>query len=228
MKFVSTQQQLMNYPGFTNEEIATVVAYSISSYPEDARRRFRATIQKEAPPRTTLIGWAKRFKATLCLTETARVGDHSDRRLSDDKREEIVEAFGDDPTLSQRKAAQFCNVSQSSVNRVLKSEGLRAWKFTRVQEISEDDKVKRLQFCNFIRREQQRDNHFVDNIWLWGYIRDKLYRDPRPRTLAALQDRLTSLLDDVEVEMIRSSYRSFLRRCELCSENRGGHFEQFL
>ena len=352
----------MNYPGFTNEEIATVVAYTISSYPEDARRRFRATFQKEAPPRTTLIGWAKRFKATLSLTETARVGDHSDRRLSDDKRQEIVEAFGDDPTLSQRQAAQCCNVSLSSVNRVLKSEGLRAWKFTRVQEISEDDKVKRLQFCNLIRREQERNNHFVDNIvfsdeatfhlngsvnlhnafiyaeenphavtvkplksasitcwamisphhgiiyhvqhetmngeryrailvekvvpllsqrrnrhqiyqqdgapahfassvrallddkltdrwigrggpiqwpprspdlavndfWLWGYIRDKLYRDPRPRTLAALQDRLTSLLDDVEVEMIRASYRSFLRRCELCSENRGGHFEQFL
>ena len=29
---------------------------------------------------------------------------------------------------------------------------------------SEDDKVQRLQFCNLIRREQQRDNHFVDNI----------------------------------------------------------------
>ena len=70
----------MNYPGFTNEEIATVVAYTISSYPEDARRRFRATFQKEVPPRTTLIGWAKRFKATLSLAETARVGDHSERR----------------------------------------------------------------------------------------------------------------------------------------------------
>lgn len=68
----------------------------------------------------------------------------------------------------------------------------------------------------------------VNDFWLWGYIRDKLYRDPRPRTLEALQERLTSLLDSVEVEMMRSSYRSFLRRCELCSENGGGHFEQFL
>ena len=43
-----------------------------------------------------LIGWAKRFKAMLSLAETARVADHSEKRLSDDKREEI--AFGDDPT----------------------------------------------------------------------------------------------------------------------------------
>ena len=84
----------MNYNGLTNDD-------TISFYPKDARRRFRATFQKEAPPCTTLIGWAKRFKATLSLTETARVGDHSDRRLSDDKRQEI----GDDPTLSQRQAA---------------------------------------------------------------------------------------------------------------------------
>ena len=80
----------MNYPGITNEEIATVVAYTISSYPEDARRRFRATFQKEAPPRTTLIGWAKRFKATLSLAETARVGDHSERRPSDQKWDLIL------------------------------------------------------------------------------------------------------------------------------------------
>ena len=154
----------MNYPGFTNEEIATAVAYTISPYPEDARRRFRVDFKKEAPPRTTLIGWAKRFKTSLSLTENARVGDHSDRRLSDDKRDEIVEAYGDDPTLSQRKAAQLCSVSQSSVNRVLKDEGLRAWKFTRVQEISDDDKVQRLQFSNLILQHQQRDSNFVGNI----------------------------------------------------------------
>ena len=59
----------MNYPGYTNEEIATIVAYNISSYPEDARRRFRVEFKKDAPPRTTLIGWRKRFKNSLSLNE---------------------------------------------------------------------------------------------------------------------------------------------------------------
>ena len=62
----------------------------MSSYPEESRRRFRATFQKEASPRTTLIGWAKRLKATLSLAKTARVGDHSERQLSNQKSDLIL------------------------------------------------------------------------------------------------------------------------------------------
>ena len=87
------------------------------------------------------------FFAVYVSIKIARIGDHSERRPSEDKGNKIPGVFVDDPTLSRRKATQQCSVSQSSINRVLMDEGVRAWKFRRAQEIAVDDNmIKRFQF----------------------------------------------------------------------------------
>ena len=48
------------------------------------------------------------------------VGDHGNRRLSTEKKEEVLTAFGDDPFTSLRKVAHEMGVAQSSVNKILK------------------------------------------------------------------------------------------------------------
>ena len=59
------------------------------------------------------------------------------------------------------------------------------------------------------------------------YVRSNLYRNPRPRNLEKSKAKLVNLLNEVEIDKIRSPYKSFLRRCKLCSENDGGHLEEF-
>ena len=199
----------MNYPGFTNEELAVVVAYTISSYPEDARRRFRAIYQKEAP-RTTLIGWQSVSKP---------------RYLSPKLQGLLTIQKNGSPTTSEKRLLKPLVMIQHFHNeRQLSSATSHNRRWTECWRVKDWG----LGRGGPIQWPPRSPDLAVNDFWLWGYIRDKLYRDPRPRSLPALQERLTSLLDDVEVEMIRSSYKSFLRRCELCSENRGGHFEQFL
>ena len=154
----------MNYPEFTNNEIATVVSFAIASYPEAARRRFKEEFGKDAPPRTTIVGWMKRFKETFSLTPSAPVGDHSARRLSQEKREEIVRTIQEDPTISQRKLSAACEISLSTVNKVLREEGIRPWKFTKVQEIWPDDNARRLEFANLIINRHEQDSNFIGNI----------------------------------------------------------------
>ena len=68
----------------------------------------------------------------------------------------------------------------------------------------------------------------INDFWLWGDIRNRLYSPPRPRTLPDLRSRLENFLQNVPLEMIERSYQSFIKRCDLCIANQGGHFEHLL
>ena len=68
----------------------------------------------------------------------------------------------------------------------------------------------------------------IPDFWLWGQIRDNLYKAPRPKSLQDLKARLTYLLENVDKASIQKAYQSFVRRCELCIQQDGGHFEQLL
>ena len=50
----------------------------------------------------------------------------------------------------------------------------------------------------------------VPDFWLWGQIRDNLYKA------------------NVDKATIKNAYHSFVRRCQLCAQQDGGHFEQLL
>ena len=67
----------------------------------------------------------------------------------------------------------------------------------------------------------------VLDFWMWGDIRHKLYRHPRPTTLVELKEKLANLLRSVTLDTVRKAYDSSIRRCELCADCKGGHFEQF-
>ena len=89
---------------------------------------------------------------------------NSDRWLSEEKKQEIVGHFCDDPCSSQRQAARELQMSQSSVNRVLKEEGMRPFKFTRVQELTDQDFEQRMKFCNVILSKENRSPSWTQKI----------------------------------------------------------------
>ena len=353
----------MNYRDFTNVEIATIVSYSVTYDCEKARRMFEDNFNKQPPPARTLRDWKTRFLETLSIAPRPSISKQSDKRISDEKREEILAAFETDPCSSQRKVAQETGTSQSSICRVLKEESVKPWKFTSVQELLVDDPPKRVGFCrlmldrlsadsDFVRKicfsdeatfhlngcvnkhnrfvyakenphlfiedkmlrspaitcwamvspdlgvtfklldstmnseryhdilqtivfpilTQRRNRtkvyqqdgappHFativrnsldcylnnrwigrggpimwpprspdlsVPDFWLWGQIRDSLYKAPRPKSLQDLKSRLIHLLESMDKATIQKAYQSFVRRCELCVKQDGGHFEQLL
>lgn len=152
----------MNYDGYDNEQIATVVAFAVAhNNCEEARRLFQNKYGKAAPPVRTIRDWRTRFVQTLSVLPRSHAGDQSHRRISNEKEAEILGAFGDDPMTSQRKVAIQCATSLSTVNRVLKKENMRPWKLTTVQELKDTDLEKRLNFCNFVN---EHDEDWINNI----------------------------------------------------------------
>ena len=85
----------MEYRNLSNEEIATAVSLSIVLNCEEARRQFFDRFGKDAPPARTLRHWKGRFLETLSVLPKPRIGDHSARRLSEEKRDEILAEFAD-------------------------------------------------------------------------------------------------------------------------------------
>ena len=141
----------MNYDGYNNEEIAHVVAFAVAHENcEEARRLFEEKLGKAAPPVRAIRDWRTRFVQTLSVLPRSHAGDQSKRRISAEKQADIVRAFGDDPTTSQRKVAIQSETTLATVNRVLKKQEIRPWKFTVVQEMKDTDPEKRLVFCNYV------------------------------------------------------------------------------
>lgn len=152
----------MENKDLTNVEIATIVAYSITFDCEKARRMWQEEYDNESPPAPTLRHWKNRFMETLSLHPRMLVTNSV--AVSDEKKDEVLAAFADDLTTSQCKVAQKCQLSPASVNRILKEECLRPWKFKSVQELYPDDFVKRKAFYELILEIPHRDRNFVMNI----------------------------------------------------------------
>ena len=67
----------------------------------------------------------------------------------------------------------------------------------------------------------------VNDFWLWGYLRDQVYREPRPQTLQELATKCENVLDNIDHQTVQNSFVNFLKRCELCVDHEGSHIEQF-
>lgn len=156
---------LMNYPGYSNEEIAKIVSYAISyDNCEQARRRYAEEYNKEAPPVRTIRDWKKRFLETLSVLPKRRGSDQNEHKVRDVLKNEIVGAMGDGSCTSQRHAAQRFRVSLGAVNKILKESNMKPFKYTLVHQLNEDDFEKRLTFCNYVIQKQLLDPRWHHKI----------------------------------------------------------------
>ncbi|KAL4494420.1 hypothetical protein ABPG72_019830 [Tetrahymena utriculariae] len=143
----------------------TVVSFAIAyDNCEGSRRLFYEKYEKEAPPASTIRDWRNRFLETLSLEPRKRIGDHSRQMIPEEKKQEVIQNFIQNPMTSQRKVAKLTQISQKSVGNILKQENLYPWKLRLVQEITESDTFKRLEFCEKILGIQEMESKFIQNI----------------------------------------------------------------
>lgn len=75
--------------------------------------------------------------------------------------EATILAIQEEPTDSVRNVARNLNISKSSVHRILKENRLHAYHYTRVQNLMPQDYQNRMDFCNWILQQEQRDPNFL-------------------------------------------------------------------
>lgn len=84
--------------------------------------------------------------------------------FSADCEDAVLDRFQRDGTRSIRDVARELRVSKSSVHRVLKREKMHAFHYSRVQELEDGDRARRVEFCQWLLGEEARAPGFVKNI----------------------------------------------------------------
>ncbi|GBO28183.1 hypothetical protein AVEN_97534-1, partial [Araneus ventricosus] len=60
---------------------------------------------------------------------------------------------------------------------------------------------------------------------LWGYVKDKVYVPPMPKTLQALQERITAAVTDIDGNMLLNIWTELDYRWDVCRVTKGAHIE---
>lgn len=68
----------------------------------------------------------------------------------------------------------------------------------------------------------------VNDFWLWGYLRDNVFQEPRAENLQVLSERCQHFFNNIDFDMVKNAFSSFEKRCFLCLQHNGAHFEQYL
>lgn len=70
----------------------------------------------------------------------------------------------EDSHTSIRKAAQYHEISRGSVHNILKANKMKPYRIHLLQQLSEDDFDRRLQFCEDVMQRIDNNNQFCSNI----------------------------------------------------------------
>ena len=66
-------------------------------------------------------------------------------------------------------------------------------------------------------------NLSINDFWLWSYLRCKVYQEPKARTLDELVLRVNRVFQEIEHEMVSNCFQNFIKSCEKCIAQNGGH-----
>lgn len=119
---------------------------------------------RNVPNLRTFLNVERRLRETGKLEVTNNTGRPRIARTVEDE-EQILHIIEQDPTLSTRQLALMTGNSQSTVSRVLREQCLHAFHFRKVQELVPDDLPNRIEFCQVMLENNQRDPHFFDKIF---------------------------------------------------------------
>lgn len=66
------------------------------------------------------------------------------------------------------------------------------------------------------------------DCFLWGYMKEKVYEEPRPQNVDELKQRIIQVAATITPEMLSAVRENLMKRIMKCFEEEGGHFEQLL
>jgi hypothetical protein len=102
-----------------------------------------------------------KFEATGSVQDAKRSGRPT---FSDDKKIDIVAEMVVNPTSSSTKVVSICEVSKSTVQRVLAKNKFHPYKLKMVHHLSDDDPDRRLEFCECMTNKISQNPHYTKTI----------------------------------------------------------------
>lgn len=149
---------------FTGPERARCVFwFEESKSATTVQRKFRTEYVRDPPSRPTIYEWHKCFLETGCSVRHNKSPGRP--RTSDVVVEQVRQSFVTTPTKSTRRASRELGVPHMTVWRVLRKRlHLKPYKFTMVQELKDNDRIARKNFCVDMLDRLDGDEDFIGKI----------------------------------------------------------------
>lgn len=112
--------------------------------------------------RFTVARIVQRFNDTQSVKDRPKPGRAPS--IDEEKSLDVMQSFVENPHLSTRRAALEHDISQSSVRRILKGNKFKPFKVKLVQELSEDDYDRRVEFCDVMMSKLDAEPELLNRI----------------------------------------------------------------
>lgn len=149
--------------GFLDSEKAQCVLWTAEGHGCTAiQRKFRTKYQKPAPARSSIRRWYQEYQAR---GNHSHMGGNGRPQISEENKDRIRTMFAEDPTLSLRIAATEIGIHHTTIWRFLRRElKLFPYKLQLHQQISDEDKAKRIEFAQYCRNELGNESGYLKRI----------------------------------------------------------------
>jgi hypothetical protein len=67
--------------------------------------------------------------------------------------------------------------------------------------------------------------HVFTNLYLWGYVKDRVFVPPLPRDLADVKARIIAAVKNIDVPMLTRVWQELEYRIDVCRVTRGAHIK---
>ncbi|XP_025264625.1 uncharacterized protein LOC112637997 [Camponotus floridanus] len=138
----------------------------------DRRRSYNETLQifndtfrvgKVPISKSTVHRTIARFEEIGHVKNRSKSG-RSVSATNAEKSLDVLQSYIENPHISIRKSAQHHDISRMSVHKILKKNEFHPYKIHPVQELSEDDFDRRVEFCEDVMQRIDMDPEFATKI----------------------------------------------------------------
>jgi len=139
-----------------------VLQYHTRNSVVTVQRAFRAYYAKDPPTDKTIRAWYNQFTETGCLCKQKSSGRPS---TAEDDVERVRASFLYSPKKSTGTAAMELSMSKKTAWRVLRKRLMfKPYCIQMVQQLSDEDHRRRLDFCLHLKDFMSSDDHFVEKV----------------------------------------------------------------
>lgn len=119
---------------------------------------------EEVPTRQTISRLPEKFDETGSVEDAPRSGRPTTVR-AEENAQTVSETFRRNPQSSQRRASRDLNISRTSLQCLMKDQNLKPYIPRLLQALSEDDRDRRLEFCEWLLDSIKDDPTLLDRIF---------------------------------------------------------------
>lgn len=141
----------MNYSAQEYQDMVTCYGWAEGNG-ELAARRYRELFpnRNRFPAGRTIAGAFRRAHEGDIIPHRGRDGGRVVAQRIPRREEVVIAEFDANPRSSSRVVGRLVGMSQSTVNRITRSENLRPYHLNPVQELRDGDPAQRLNFCRWV------------------------------------------------------------------------------